>query len=79
MDYKSKYYDIEKHGEKFTKEEFVSILEVLENLPQQTLVRICSEHSINFNDDHESTDHEELVSVLITDLSKEQLINIIKS
>ncbi len=77
----SKYFDLEKYYESvasregWSKEEFATVIQRLESIPRKALVDLIQEFSIAFerSDTVDIADREELISILLSDVSREKL------
>lgn len=74
MSYESKYYNLDTPGEKWSHDEFAFVVQALEAIPREKLLTLVEHFGIRFTGGNTSIDHEELVSVLITDAPKDELL-----
>ncbi len=79
-EYKSKYYNIEKFGDSWKKEDLILMLQFLENADVKTLQKIVTDCGVRFSGGNENvTSQEELVGVLLGhDVSRGKLVEIVE-
>jgi hypothetical protein len=82
MSHLSKYYNLDKPGPGWTKTDFAYVVRTLENVPREELLAMLSRSDIAIQfagaDWRQTTPHEQLVSVLITDVPAAKLLAIVR-
>lgn len=81
MSYKSKYFNLNSIRDGWTKKEFCYVIEILESLPRKLLFDLLDKFKICFQIEKENEkflEDEELISVLLSDVPKKDIIDAVK-
>lgn len=76
----SKYFNLDKHGPNWTKEEFSKVVLTIEKLKRKELKELAEEFKLEFeNKDISEIDDENIIYALIDDIPKEKLLKKIET
>lgn len=81
MKYKSRYFNLKSAPQEWTQQEFNFAIEILESLTRTVLFRLLDKFNIQFKipeKDEKFLEDEEIISVLISDTNKNDLLEELK-